>query len=697
MKKILFLIILCLSIFVSSKVLAYQEYKVGDVITVHESSYHVIENSDSNQNYVTLMRDDGFSSNEIRLFSVESTSSWYVNPYCWGPDSGDCTSDYNNSSIYSLIDKWMFYIFDDDELVEVNGYKARLINIDELQNLGYEVKPDVSELTYYDSGNVPSWVYDSEKSYWTMSPYEDSLTNVYYFSEEVFKRNVNERSEIRPVINLNKNVIEIKDDNNNGNDKIYDEYRIGDRVQYNGDVYYVISNSDKYSDFLVLLRDKPLDKDDINKNSSIEYLSENGEYPFYLSNGCNSSENMGQCNSNFDNSLVKELLNNWIQNFSDDLVSIDGYKVRLLNLDELLYIFNYQYSSIYGSDYSLFTFPKGGISFINIGKKYWTMASGYNSNSEIFTIYDNGYMGLSNKDVEDRYQGGWKTYESCFVFNSSMVRPVINLKKDALKIDEQSNTDGCYVTTKKMEYKKFNIGDQFEYKGQKYDVIANSNGNTSYVTVLKDTPLTYDEVINAFKTLDIEVSNNIIDSNGMALLNSDYYIYAYSDSLLKEWEKTIFDDNDVVEIGGRTTRLLLDEDLLFNLGYNLLNEVTSFCFSYTSDTPSFMYDVDYEYVVNSNTPTTGMLLRLSRLDKICTPTADYAIRPVVNLNKCVLEDGCREVETVVNKCVEEETEVVNVENTLKSISSIILIFSIFLIAGGGSFIIYNYFLAKKRQ
>ena len=94
--------------------------------------------------------------------------------------------------------------------------------------------------------------------------------------------------------------------------------------------------------------------------------------------------------------------------------------------------------------------------------------------------------------------------------------------------------------------------------------------------------------------------------------------------------------------------------MLFNLGYNLVNEVTTFCYLYTSDTPSFMYDVDYEYVVNSNTLTTGMLLRLSRLDKICTPTAEYAIRPVVNLNKCVLEDGCREVETVVNKCVEEK-------------------------------------------
>ena len=162
-----------------------------------------------------------------------------------------------------------------------------------------------------------------------------------------------------------------------------------------------------------------------------------------------------------------------------------------------------------------------------------------------------------------------------------MVRPVINLKKDALKIDDQVNENECYVTTKKMEYKKFSVGDQFYYKGEKYDVIANSNDKTSYVTVLKDVPLTYNEVVNIFKMLDIDVSSDIIDNNGIGLLNSDYYIRAYSNQIPETWGKNNFNDDDVVTINGQATRLLLDDDLLFNLGYNLVNEVTTFCYLYT--------------------------------------------------------------------------------------------------------------------
>jgi len=45
----------------------------------------------------------------------------------------------------------------------------------------------------------------------------------------------------------------------------YEEYKIGDKVRYDGNSYYVISHSDENTNYITLLKEKSLTVDEINK------------------------------------------------------------------------------------------------------------------------------------------------------------------------------------------------------------------------------------------------------------------------------------------------------------------------------------------------------------------------------------------------------------------------------------------------
>ena len=58
--------------------------------------------------------------------------------------------------------------------------EARLITIDDLKdNLGYELDNSATTEIYIPSEQTPSWVYNSNYWYWTMSQYHDSASNVW--------------------------------------------------------------------------------------------------------------------------------------------------------------------------------------------------------------------------------------------------------------------------------------------------------------------------------------------------------------------------------------------------------------------------------------------------------------------------------------------------------------------------------------
>ena len=90
--------------------------------------------------------------------------------------------------------------------------EARLISLDELvDNFGYEYDDsNPTSKSYNKTATTPSWVYNSNYCYWTISQYLDSSFDVWYVNDNgVLSKNYvgssynNDRT-IRPVISLYK-------------------------------------------------------------------------------------------------------------------------------------------------------------------------------------------------------------------------------------------------------------------------------------------------------------------------------------------------------------------------------------------------------------------------------------------------------------------------------------------------------------
>lgn len=686
MKKILLFIVLCLSIFISSKVLAYQEYKIGDVVEFRGKSYHVIDNSDSSQNYVTLLRDDNLSMNDLILYSPMNYSHSSSVSFC--RENEKC--DYDNSNAKNVVDIWLNSTFLDHELVNINGYKGRLIYLDELvNNLGYKEELE-NDAIAYSNEEVPNWVYNAD-NYWIMDKTSGSDNFRYKVASDLVSVYEATVAYLRPVINLNKAVLE----DDESTDVIYDEYHVGDKVFYNGLLYYVIKNSDKKTDYLTLLSATALDKDTINKFNENTYESEDGEMLFYRSDICNSSSGKEGCYNDYNSSLVKITLDNWAKDFENDLVEIDGNKVRLLQVSDLF--INLKYNAIRIEEGELQNLYKSNIildKIVSTGQNYWLMTPNNLSKSEVFAMSGTGL--LYSLGFSYNYYGlyGHIPYllPSSLVYNTMMVRPVINLKKQALeKVDKYS--EGCYTTIKKKAYKDFKIGDEVYIKNEKYYVIENSNKTFKYVTLFKEEPLTYDDVINyGFENSSVfELENR----NGIAYFKRlTWYNYVFDElkSLLEKWQDDKFEVDDLMEIGGYKSRFISEDDLLFNLHFEHVPLNTSYHYIYTEETPRFMYDSEYAFYT--------MTSYLYRGDSAPTSDPFATIRPVINLNKCVLEDGCKEVEETINTCQDDsiiESKVVDVDKTSKNISIIIYITSGLLILSGIIFVVNNYYFSKKEK
>ena len=147
-------------------------YHQGDKITLNNEDYYVIANSGAGQDYVVALKNDPLTS------------------MAYGSNS-----DYDSSNVKSYIENWIINNFYNDELKEVNNYKARLINKNEYDNLD----------------NSYNWRFDSGYSYWTMTPKtsndglqmwainnDGDIYNYFYIANS---------NAVRPVINVYKDKI----------------------------------------------------------------------------------------------------------------------------------------------------------------------------------------------------------------------------------------------------------------------------------------------------------------------------------------------------------------------------------------------------------------------------------------------------------------------------------------------------------
>ena len=206
---------------------AFRSYKVGDVVIYNGINFYVIEASDKKTDTVKLLKKEPLKTTEMGslissteiLNYVDSSEEFLKVPYyakdncVSGGDTSGCTTDYNVSSVKQVVDVWANAKLTISDLKEDSlGYKTRLITYNELiNNLGYAFEQvctaDCYQTTIID--NVPTWVYNDNYAYWTMSAYEDSDLSVWRVQSNggLSEFGVANSNIVRPVITLLKSAI----------------------------------------------------------------------------------------------------------------------------------------------------------------------------------------------------------------------------------------------------------------------------------------------------------------------------------------------------------------------------------------------------------------------------------------------------------------------------------------------------------
>ncbi len=140
-------------------------YEVGSAIYYNDSYWYVLS---SDNDYVTLLKRDTISD----------------------------AINYNESNINNILNNYINNISDD--LKEVDGSKIRLINLNDLKELGFVDKTNTS---YYEGINTPYWIGYVNKEYWV----DDAFILVNYDNNNyAYKASYDTLAYVRPVINVYK-------------------------------------------------------------------------------------------------------------------------------------------------------------------------------------------------------------------------------------------------------------------------------------------------------------------------------------------------------------------------------------------------------------------------------------------------------------------------------------------------------------
>ena len=556
------------------------EYKIGDEVYYNNELYHVVDYSTYDSDYIAVMKDVPLTQkympqddiNEIGFLPFDYNDSCYYKSSVHNKTTG-CTNEFNKSYIKSFLDTWSNNEFDNSELVDVDGNKVRLITKDEIINgLKFEKRIDISDEYFIVTDDTPDFIKNRDYSCWTMDNYED-WDRITIFNQNIKSSSPYEYYCVDPVLNLKKLAI--------GN---IEEYHIGDEINYKDNSYYVISDSPNNIDYVTVLRKEPLNEQEISKYSNkVSNLNRIGR-TFY--------KKKSSSNNSYENSDIKKTIDSWIDLYFDeeDLVSVNGIKGRLISTDELQEKFYYEYRTTVESSINIYRELKKTNETPDWIYKYsyWVEASG-DENSPLKYIATN--------------YGGVYSY---FIDSLSAVRPIVYLKKSAIgKISSKYNDDEieknenntkvsektCTPKYRKetiTNYKTYNVGDEINYKDEKYYVIRNSDETKNYVTILKDevfdnkgfnsdleesiyynitknfSPSDYSSGIKYYSNDTCYDYDNIIDCKNL-------YDNSNIKKIIENWSKVEIGEDNLVSINNYKVRLLNIDELVANFGYERNN------------------------------------------------------------------------------------------------------------------------------
>ena len=216
----------------SDKSPSYEAYSVGNEVTYNNVDYYVIKDSGAKESNVTLLKAEpltvaevnqyggvGTANSHVNMCATPSISgsyyrtaynrngyggmSYYTSETCGYSGTTGCTTDYEQSDIKYVVDAWKT----SNALIAI---EARLITKDELvTSLGY-VEGALATTYNVNPGVTPTWVYNSNYWYWTMSQYNDSVSSVWRVGSDGKLEAPYDGSQgvVRPVIVLPKSAID---------------------------------------------------------------------------------------------------------------------------------------------------------------------------------------------------------------------------------------------------------------------------------------------------------------------------------------------------------------------------------------------------------------------------------------------------------------------------------------------------------
>ena len=129
--------------------ISYNAYSIGDTINFAGSNWRVVKNSTEEEDYVTLMKEVVLTNAELGEYAYGTgydTMEYTWTDTCHNANHGYSSSNYDNcnntndyatSKVKEMLERTYINTLGTDSLKEVDGYKIRLITLDELEsNLG---------------------------------------------------------------------------------------------------------------------------------------------------------------------------------------------------------------------------------------------------------------------------------------------------------------------------------------------------------------------------------------------------------------------------------------------------------------------------------------------------------------------------------------------------------------------------------
>ena len=179
----------------------YTAYQVGDHVSYNGVTYYVIEDSDTTNDTVKLLKENALLKTERDDLNLTDIDISEFDGY--GKVQYGSSTDYSTSTVKQVVDAWK-----NSAVKSGDTAIARLITFDELlPELGYDWSITSAGAGEYPSvnENVPAWVYNSNYWYWTMSQKADSST-VWNVNNDggLNSNNPSFSSVVRPVLELSK-------------------------------------------------------------------------------------------------------------------------------------------------------------------------------------------------------------------------------------------------------------------------------------------------------------------------------------------------------------------------------------------------------------------------------------------------------------------------------------------------------------